>query len=88
MPARQQASVHDMHRDATGATEEMKRYFKVQLHPCGKSSRIWIAIKAKSIGEAFVIADNRTLDTSFIICDGSIIEITQREYYGLISRTV
>jgi hypothetical protein len=87
-PARQGASKKNVQKDDTGAAKVRPYYFKVQLQNSDSASRVWIAIKAGSIGEAFVIADARTLDTRFRIYDGSMAEITKDEYYALISRTI
>lgn len=87
-PAQKGASEKNVQKDATGFTGKRECYFKVQLHYIDSASKIWIAIRARSIGEAFVIADNRTLDTRFRICDGSITEITKSEYYVLICRAM
>lgn len=88
MPAQQEASEQDIQKDAIGVTKGRKYYFKIQIQHGGSFSRIWIAVQAGSLGEAFVIADSRTLDTKFSVCDGSITEITKGEYYALISRTI
>ena len=88
MPAQQEASKKNVQKAATGIAQLRQYYFKVQLQNSDSASRIWIAVKADSIGRALVMADNRTLDTRFRVYGGSMTEITKEEYYVLISRTI
>ncbi|MCC9136881.1 hypothetical protein ACFSKU_04935 [Pontibacter silvestris] len=66
----------------------MKRFFKIKLRLVYSQAELWIAIKASSMGEAVVIADNRTMGTPFEICDNSVIEISLLEYNRMLSKVV
>ncbi|WP_237144567.1 hypothetical protein [Pontibacter pamirensis] len=56
------------------------KYFKVKLKIIGGSLESFILIRAKSIGEAVVIADNRSEGSHFELCDDPATEISRFEY--------
>lgn len=62
----------------------MKRFFKIKLRMTPGPKEMWVGISARSVGEAIVVADVRTMDTPFDICADSVTEITQSEYYGIL----
>ncbi|RDV11450.1 hypothetical protein DXT99_24635 [Pontibacter diazotrophicus] len=63
----------------------MKTFFKVMLTLSHSSVKTWVAVKASSEGEAIVIADDRCMDTLFCICGESVCEVTEREYYAILT---
>ncbi|GAB3812403.1 hypothetical protein [Pontibacter rugosus] len=70
----------------SGLGETAIRFFKIKLIRTDGKAEYWAAIRAKSIGEAVVIADTRSMDSSFGICDNSFIEITRQEYFAMLGQ--
>ena len=62
----------------------MKRFFKIKLEMTSGPKSVWVGISACSVGEAIVIADTCTIDSSFDICADSVREITPVEYYAVL----
>ncbi|SFU99689.1 hypothetical protein SAMN04487941_3989 [Pontibacter akesuensis] len=62
------------------------RHFKIRLRLKGSQRELWIAVRAKSVGEAIVIADNRCLERPFQVCGGieSFIQISEGEYHSIL----
>ncbi|MHC2992066.1 hypothetical protein OB13_10880 [Pontibacter sp. HJ8] len=65
----------------------MSHFYKVKLQLNNSSAVVWIAVRASSVGEAIVIADNRSIDSPFRICCNSVTEITTDEYQEMIDDT-
>lgn len=58
-------------------------HYKVKLEKDHSARYTWIAVEARSMGEAFVLADSRTFKTPYRICDDGVSEITEMEYLHL-----
>ena len=63
----------------------MKRFYKIKLKMTSGPKEVWVGIRARSIGEAIVIADTHTMDTSYDICADSVEEVTSVEYYNILN---
>ena len=62
----------------------MKRFYKIKLKMTSGPREVWAGIRARSVGEAIVIADTCTIDSSFDMCADSVREITPVEYYAVL----
>lgn len=60
------------------------KYFKVKLKMKRCSLETFVLIRARSIGEAVVLADSRSCGNHLELCDNPAIEITSQEYYNMI----
>lgn len=59
------------------------KYFKVKLRMKGGSIESFMLIRARSIGEAVVIADNRSYGSHFELCDNPASEISPLIYFDM-----
>ena len=67
---------------------ETKYFFKVGLEMASGSRPLWIAVRARSMGEAVVIADARCQGTPFQICSNLVKEISHTEYWRMIESAI
>ena len=59
------------------------KYFKVKVKLKGRSIESFMLIRARSIGEAVVIADNRCYKSHFELCDNPASEVSPLVYFGM-----